>query len=111
MSDSNVEAVIHNYKIREAKGLTKYGITTDREDVDILGWLTHAQEEAMDLTIYLERLKKEVSKMQVKDKPLHTLTEKEYNTLKDMGFLWEFYPEATGSWFADTGSDWVSKYE
>ena len=27
-------------------------------------------------------------------KPLYELTEYEFNTLKEMGFLWEFYPQA-----------------
>ena len=28
----------------------------DREDLSVLDWLRHAQEEAMDLSLYLEKL-------------------------------------------------------
>lgn len=35
---------------------------------------------------------------------LTDLSEKEYTTLKKMGFLYEFFPEATGDWKADCNS-------
>ena len=34
----------------------KYGITMDRTDLTEIQWLVHAQEEAMDLAIYLEKI-------------------------------------------------------
>jgi len=37
-------------------GLKKYGVTLLREDLTTLDWLIHAQEEAMDLSNYLEVL-------------------------------------------------------
>lgn len=37
-------------------GKNKYGTTMERDDLSILEWLTHAQEEAMDLTVYLQKL-------------------------------------------------------
>lgn len=60
VSDSNVLSVIDAYKERANKGFTKYGVTTERTDVDLLGWLQHLQEELMDATVYIERLKKEL---------------------------------------------------
>lgn len=48
------------YQDRAYNGYAKYGCTTERTDVDLLGWLQHLQEELMDATIYIERLKKEV---------------------------------------------------
>ena len=30
-----------------------------------------------------------------------SLTKEEYDTLKDTGMLWEFYPQATGNYFPD----------
>lgn len=60
--DNNVNAVIAAYKARAAKGFAKYGTTTERTDVDLLGWLQHLQEELMDATVYIERLKKELQK-------------------------------------------------
>ena len=37
-------------------GLQKYGVTTERDDLSYRDWLIHAQEEAMDLAVYLQRL-------------------------------------------------------
>ena len=41
---------------RAETGLNKYGTTMERSDLSKLEWLIHAQEEAMDLVVYLERL-------------------------------------------------------
>lgn len=41
---------------RAETGLNKYGTTMERSDLTKLEWLVHAQEEAMDLVVYLERL-------------------------------------------------------
>ena len=60
--DKNVERVITQLRKRAAIGLNKYGVTTERTDIDFLGWVQHAQEEAMDFIIYLERLKQEYTK-------------------------------------------------
>lgn len=56
MQDSIVKSVIDKYKERSNDGLKKYGTTLDREDLTPLEWLIHAQEEAMDLSLYLEKL-------------------------------------------------------
>ncbi len=58
--DVNVKNVIKSYKERSVKGFDKYGTDTTRTDIDLLGWLNHLQEELMDATIYIERLKKEI---------------------------------------------------
>jgi hypothetical protein len=57
MKDTIVESVIEQFKQRSNVGIKKYGITLDREDLTRLEWLQHAQEEAMDLILYLEKLK------------------------------------------------------
>lgn len=54
--DPNVEAVRMKLRERAAIGLAKYGTDTTRSDLSELDWLRHAQEEAMDLAVYLERL-------------------------------------------------------
>ena len=58
-TDENVQSVINSYKERAIKGFDKYGTDTSRTDIDLVGWLNHLQEELMDATIYIERLKKE----------------------------------------------------
>lgn len=60
--DKNVEGVREQLKKRAEHGLAKYGVTTERKDVDLLGWLQHLQEELMDASVYIERLKSEVPK-------------------------------------------------
>ena len=52
------------YKIlkRSEVGKKKYGVTMERKDLTELEWLKHAQEEAMDLAVYLEKLIEEKSK-------------------------------------------------
>ena len=41
---------------RAQVGKKKYGTTMDRKDLTKLEWLKHAQEEAMDLAVYLEKI-------------------------------------------------------
>ena len=55
--DTIVESVIEQFKQRSEAGIKKYNTTLDREDLTRLEWLQHAQEEAMDLILYLEKLK------------------------------------------------------
>ena len=58
--DPNVQSVIDKYEERAKVGFEKYGTNTTRTDIDFMGWLTHLQEELMDATIYIERLKQEL---------------------------------------------------
>jgi len=46
---------------RAQVGLKKYGVTADRDDLTILQWVQHLQEELLDASVYLEKLKKEVA--------------------------------------------------
>jgi len=41
---------------RAAFGFKKYGTTLERNDLSMLDWLIHAQEEALDFCNYLEVL-------------------------------------------------------
>ena len=55
--DTIVESVINQFKERSSVGINKYGVTLDRTDLTRLEWLNHAQQEAMDMILYLEKLK------------------------------------------------------
>jgi hypothetical protein len=55
--DSIVQSVIKQFKERSNIGINKYGVTLDRTDLTRLEWLNHAQQEAMDMILYLEKLK------------------------------------------------------
>lgn len=57
--DSIVESVINQFKQRSEAGIKKYNTTLERNDLNTLQWLTHLQEELMDATLYIERLKQE----------------------------------------------------
>lgn len=60
MKDIIVESVLEKFKQRSEEGIKKYGVTMDRKDLSGLEWLTHLQEELMDATLYIEKLKKEL---------------------------------------------------
>ena len=58
IQDSVVQSVINKFKQRSEVGIKKYNTTLDREDLTDKEWINHAQEEAMDLILYLEKLKR-----------------------------------------------------
>lgn len=58
--DSYVQIVKAKFEERSQTGIKKYNTTLEREDLNLLDWLSHAQEEAMDFTLYLERIMAEV---------------------------------------------------
>ena len=59
MNDKIVISVLESFKNRSEIGIKKYNTTLERKDLSTLEWLQHAQEEAMDFVLYLERLKQE----------------------------------------------------
>ena len=60
--DSCVKTVIEKFISRADMGRQKYGTDLDRTDLKPIDWITHAQEELMDGILYLEKLKKELTK-------------------------------------------------
>ena len=62
--DKNVENVIKQLRDREEEGLRKYGVNTERTDLTSLEWLQHLQEELMDASVYIEKLKNEMKETQ-----------------------------------------------
>lgn len=57
--DKYVESVIAKYRERSETGIKKYGTTLERKDLNLIDWLNHLQEELMDASLYVERLKEE----------------------------------------------------
>ena len=78
--DKNVEKVITQLRDREEQGMIKYGVNTERKDLSTLEWLQHLQEELMDASVYIEKLKNEM-----KEKIKATYNVDEYTQL----FWWE----------------------
>ena len=59
--DKNVENVVKQLRDREEEGLRKYGVNTERIDLNTLQWLQHLQEELMDASVYIEKLKHQIN--------------------------------------------------
>lgn len=53
--DPIVMKVLEKVQSRSDAGMKKYGVSMARPDVTTVEWLRHAQEEALDLAVYLER--------------------------------------------------------
>jgi hypothetical protein len=54
MKDKIVESVVLKYQQRSEVGINKYNTTLENNNED--DFLLHAQQEAMDLSLYLEKL-------------------------------------------------------
>jgi hypothetical protein len=59
--DAIVAKVIEAYKTRSEIGIAKYGTTLDANNTD--DFLQHLQEELMDATLYIEKLKEIASQL------------------------------------------------
>ena len=57
-SDTVVDEVTQKYKERSKLGIQKYGTTLEGNKGDFAYWVNHLQEELMDATLYLQKLKK-----------------------------------------------------
>ncbi len=86
------DAVAKKIQERAELGKNKYGVTMERDDLSNLQWLVHAQEEAMDLAVYLERIIQEFT-----TKESHQWLIDQYNRnrlLNEMVHTWEQFIEA-----------------
>lgn len=55
--DRFVQQVKEKFEQRSQTGIKKYNTTLERTDLNFVEWLNHLQEELMDATLYIERLK------------------------------------------------------
>lgn len=69
--DSIVFRIIQKFRERSDVGQKKYGTTLDRQDLELLDWITHLQEEMMDAILYCEKLKDENERLKrnINDSP------------------------------------------
>lgn len=56
-TDPIVDSVIKQFRDRSRVGIEKYGTTLQDNNLTTLEWINHAQQEAMDFCLYLEKLK------------------------------------------------------
>ena len=61
--DSIIYEVAQLMRTRADKGKQTYGTTMDRDDLSTDEWLNHAIEEALDLAIYLTKIKRELNEL------------------------------------------------
>ena len=67
------DEVCEEIQARAARGLNKYGVTMEREDLTIVEWLQHALEESLDLAVYLKRLQHEIAFLQKRNEWLRRI--------------------------------------
>ena len=65
VEDQIVKSVLAKYVERSNVGLKKYGTPLTREDLTLTDWITHLQEELMDATLYLERIQKDITLVEI----------------------------------------------
>lgn len=95
MKDKIVQSVVDKYQQRSEVGQQKYGVTLERNDLTLLEWIKHLQEELMDATLYLEKLKNELEENE-KFPQGHVITKESWNNADKIthnGFLYIKYTD------------------
>lgn len=57
--DNNVNEICEEFVNRSLHGYNKYGVTTERTDLNLDQWIQHLKEELMDAVVYVHRIQKE----------------------------------------------------
>jgi hypothetical protein len=73
--DPVVQSVVNKFVDRSDVGFAKYGKTMRDDRSDVYVWLNHLQEELMDATLYLQRLKEEISDLREEKALLNELND------------------------------------
>ena len=73
--DPVVQSVVNKFVDRSDVGFAKYGKTLRDDSSDVFAWLNHLQEELMDATLYLQRLKEEISTLREEKALLNELND------------------------------------
>jgi hypothetical protein len=59
--DPVVERVVDKFISRSDVGYEKYGVTLEKDNSNLFEWLNHIQEELMDATLYIQKLKEKTT--------------------------------------------------
>jgi hypothetical protein len=62
MTDKIVEHIKNKFDQRSQTGIAKYGTTLDGNELTLIEWINHLQEELMDAILYAQKLKSELEK-------------------------------------------------
>ena len=84
--DPVVQSVVNKFVDRSDVGFKKYGKTLRNDQSDIFVWLNHLQEELMDATLYLQRLKEEISTLR-EEKALLEELKNAYENVNDIDVI------------------------
>lgn len=57
--DNNVNQICDEFVKRSNHGYQKYGVTTERTDLDFDEWIQHLKEELMDAVVYIHRVQQD----------------------------------------------------
>ena len=57
--DKHVDEICYEFIERSNVGFKKYGVTTERDDLDFDQWVQHLKEELMDAVVYIHRVLKD----------------------------------------------------
>jgi hypothetical protein len=106
VEDPIVLAVMNKFYERSQTGITKYGTTLDRDDLSHIEWLNHAQDELMDATLYLERLKREIRGKLLRDMMREDEKDGLYNTESLSAVDWLIDKIETNRLFTEAGEYW-----
>ena len=93
--DKVVKAVIDRYQERSEIGQEKYGTTLERDDLPTIAWMQHLQEELMDATLYLEKLKSVLSS-HADSHDFHIITKESFrgaSKITNGGFIYVKYSD------------------
>ena len=84
--DPVVKSVVNKFVDRSDVGFAKYGKTLRDDQSDVFVWLNHLQEELMDATLYLQRLKEEISTLR-EEKALLEELKASYEDVNDIDVI------------------------
>ena len=95
--DPVVQSVVNKFVSRSDVGFAKYGKTMRDDPSDIFVWLNHFQEELMDATLYLQRLKEEISSLREEKELL--------NSIHDIDVIDPEYVKPPPAWKVNRGDE------
>lgn len=58
--DNNVNQICNEFIRRSEHGFKKYGVTTERNDLEFEQWIQHLKEELMDAVVYIHKVQREI---------------------------------------------------
>lgn len=89
--DGVVQSLIKRFLSRSAKGIDTYGMTLEQNRMPIRDWNLYLQEELMDASLYLEKLRsvhedtdESIKKMSKKLRDMQTVTDSLRESLEEM---------------------------